>query len=170
MIARSMNARAPKTGERDEDPRTPSPRGLHDGRVPRECIAKTVVLMDSRGSALAVIPKSRGIDLPAINAEFDRNFVPRSREEVGDRCPGLLSGIPPIGETEGMETFLDLHLVTLPAVYFETENPRRMLRVEGEDFRKLFYGAWCGRISQETAGPLGMGMTEKPAGKAPEAG
>lgn len=169
MTARSINARAHETGERDEVPGKPSHRGLHDGRVPRECIAKTVVLTDSRGCALAVIPKSRGIDLPAINAEFDRSFVPRSRDAVGDLCPGLLSGIPPVGETEGMETFLDLHLVTLPAVYFETENPGRMVRIEGEDFRKLFYGAWCGRISQETAGPHGM-MTEKPAGKAPEAG
>ncbi len=58
------------------------------------------------------------------------------------------SAIPPIGDAEDIETFLDQGLVTLDEVYFETEDQRQLVRVDGEAFRQLFYGSWCGRISQ----------------------
>jgi prolyl-tRNA editing enzyme YbaK/EbsC (Cys-tRNA(Pro) deacylase) len=108
-----------------------------------------VAIVDDRGHALAIILKSRRIDLQAVNAEFDRSFVLTSRDEIQRLFPERPPrAIPPIGNTEDIETFLDQELVTLDEVYFETEDPRRVVRVDGDAFRQLFYGSWCGRISQ----------------------
>jgi Ala-tRNA(Pro) deacylase len=156
VIERASRPRLRRSSAWHEAAGPRSPEVIFDGRVPREHIAKTVVLVDERGPALAVIPKSRRIDLPAINGEFNRCFVPQGRTQASDLRLGPSSDIPSMRRMKETETFLDLYLVTLPAVYFDTGSPRRLVRLEGEDFRALFYGAWCGRISRETDAPFGM--------------
>lgn len=125
-------------------------------RVPRKLIAKTVVLVNARGYALAVIPKSRRIDLPALNAEFGRDFVPTSGEEIRRLFPDFLRrAIPPVGESAGIEMFVDRALVSLSEVYFdfETEDHKPMVRLDGESFRGLFYGSWWGHITRRVERP-----------------
>lgn len=118
--------------------------GVCDG----EHIAKTLLLADGRGYALAVIPREREIDLDAMREEFGRSFRVAGSDEALRLFPGLhLRGLPPPGPGAELETFVDQSLVRLADVYFESADPRRLVHVDGEAFRNLLYGAWCGHIS-----------------------
>jgi prolyl-tRNA editing enzyme YbaK/EbsC (Cys-tRNA(Pro) deacylase) len=129
--------------------RDPSPRlGAH--RLTRGAqIARTVILADDPSYALAVIPRDRHVDLAAIEEEFGRRLRMASSSEVARLFPGLPPWtLPPIADGPQLETFVDQALVSLSAVYLETARPRRLVHIDGESFRGLFYGAWCGRISR----------------------
>lgn len=115
-------------------------------------VVKTLLLADERGYALAVIPKNREIDLAALEAEFGRSFRTASPEEAQRIFPGLpLRALPPIHEGRDADIYLEQSLVQLSEVYLETPKPGRLVRLDGESFRSLFYGAWCGQISRVSA-------------------
>lgn len=112
-------------------------------------IAQTVLLADSQGQAVAVIPADRSVDLAALKEEFGRSFRLVEPEAATSRPPGTtgtgasLATLRPLAET-----YVEQSLILLPEVYMKTSDPSRLVRVDGEAFRSLFYGAWCGRISQ----------------------
>lgn len=112
-------------------------------------IARSLLIEDPRGYALAVVPADREIDLEALNQEFHRSFRKSRGTRVRQLFPGVAPGaIPPVGIGDGMETYLDDALVRLPEVYLETGERGRLARLDGEAFRELFYGSWCGAISR----------------------
>jgi Ala-tRNA(Pro) deacylase len=119
-------------------------RGAPPGRI-----ARSVLIEDARGYALAVVPADREIDLQALNQEFRRTFRKSGGTQVRALFPGVAPGaIPPVGVGDGMEVYLDDALVRLPEVYLETGERGRLARLDGEAFRELFYGSWCGTISR----------------------
>jgi len=121
--------------------------------IGRNRIAKTLLLADVRGYAVAVIPGNHQIDLLALRREFGRSFRLGRPDETERLFPGARpNALPPVGGDPRLETFLDLSLVRLRDVFLETRDPRRLIRIVGESFRALFYGAWCGPISR-TANP-----------------
>lgn len=109
-------------------------------------VAISQVLTDDEGYALAVIPRSWSIDLAALREEFGRQF-----RIVDEPVPGgsLLRGlsISDAGQC-GVDVILEQSLACLPSVYLETGHPHMLIHLDGESFRQLFYGAWCGCISQ----------------------
>ena len=110
-------------------------------------VATTRVLKDDKGYALAVIPRAWVVDPPALREEFGRNFRIAEDAEIGPSC---LRGIPiPVADARqrGIEVILEQSLVCLLSVYFETALPHLLIHLDGESFRRLFYGAWCGCIS-----------------------
>lgn len=120
-----------------------------DRMNPSGQIARTILLADERGYALAVIPSDRHVDLAAIEREFGRRLRMARGDEVARLFPGLPpSALPPIADGLQLETFVDQTLVPLSDVYFQTADPRRLVRIDGESFRSLLYNAWCGHITR----------------------
>lgn len=114
-----------------------------------EEVARTLLLMDDGGYALAIIPRDRHLDLRNMEHEFGRRMRMASGDEIGRLFPGLPPrALPPVAEGPDIETYVDQSLVPLSAVYFETASPRHLVRIEGDAFRGLLYGAWCGPISR----------------------
>ena len=131
----------------------PEHSSRHEGRrapvIQGAQVARSVLLAGDRDYALAVIPRDRHLDLAAIEEEFGRRLRMAGTAEVARLFPGLPPrALPPITDGIQLETFVDQSLVPLSAVYFETASPRRLVRIDGESFRGLLYGAWCGRISR----------------------
>ncbi len=122
-----------------------------DGRyeIRGELVAKTLLIVDEKGYAVAVIPRNHRIDLPSLNKEFRRSFRVATAEEAVQLFPGLPPrALPPIGSDSRIETFLDQSLIGLDDVYFETQTRGRLMRVAAESLCGLFHGVWCGRISR----------------------
>ena len=112
------------------------------GKVAPARVARAVMLSDRYGEALAVIPADRRIDLTALAGEFGRNY--RIVENPGTNPPGVLG---PHNERR-RDIYVDQALVGLPEVYVETREPGFLACLDGETFRSLFYGSWCGHISR----------------------
>jgi prolyl-tRNA editing enzyme YbaK/EbsC (Cys-tRNA(Pro) deacylase) len=123
--------------------------GMRGMPIGGEDVARTLLLVDDSGYALAIIPRDRHIDLKAMEDEFGRRMSMARRDEIARLFPGLPPrALPPVAEGLNVETYVDQSLVPLSAIYFETASPRHLVRIEGEAFRGLLYGVWCGPISR----------------------
>jgi prolyl-tRNA editing enzyme YbaK/EbsC (Cys-tRNA(Pro) deacylase) len=133
--------------------RRPRPRGP---AIREERVARTLLLVEGDECALAVVPKDRRLDLAELNREFGRLFRRGRAEETRHLFPDLpLRTLPPGAGRARVEVFLDQSLAGLSEVFFQTGDPVRLVRLDGEAFRGLFYGCWCGRISRRPGGAQG---------------
>lgn len=116
--------------------------------VPKDHIAKGVLLKDDDGYVLAVIPADEWVDLRRIKRELGRDLRMASEREV-DECfndcdPGA---VPPLGEAYGLETILDESLTNLSSIYFEGGDHEHLIRLDGDQFNALMVGVRRGHIS-----------------------
>lgn len=120
----------------------------HAAHVADDHIAKGVLLKDDTDYLLAVIPASQWVDLHRIKEELGRDLQLASEEEVERLFSDCsLGAIPPLGSTYGVETVLDEALTSLASVYFEGGDHERLIRVTGEQFKKLMKGVRHGHFS-----------------------
>lgn len=116
--------------------------------VPKDHIAKGVLLKDDDGYVLAVIPANEWVDLRRIKEELDRDLWMASEKEVEARFDDCDPGaIPPLAEAYELEAILDSSLTTLSSVYFEGGDHEHLIRLDGDQFNALMRGVRRGHIS-----------------------
>jgi Ala-tRNA(Pro) deacylase len=116
--------------------------------VPEDHIAKGVLLKDSSGYVLAVIPACEWVDLRRLRSELGRDMTLAPENEVdclfSDCDPGA---VPPLGEAYGLEMVLDDALTSLSSLYFEGGDHEHLIRLDGHQFNALMRGVRRGHIS-----------------------
>jgi Ala-tRNA(Pro) deacylase len=130
-------------------PQTPSAsRTAQAAHVTGEQVAKTVVLHDSDGYVLLVVPATHRIELDAVQSLLDRRLSLAAESEItglfGD-CE--VGAVPPIGEAYGLEVLLDESLTGQPEIFFEGGDHRSLVHLEGARFETLMGNAQRGRFS-----------------------
>ncbi len=130
-------------------PRTVSPReAAQSMHISADCVAKAVVLTDSRGYVMAVVPANRYVSVKALCRKLRRKLA-LAREEglfpVFRDCER--GAIPPLGPAYGIQTIVDDSLVGQPEVYFEAGDHEELIRVSGEQFVALLREARYGHFS-----------------------
>ncbi len=117
--------------------------------VPGDRLAKAVLLEDEDGYVLVVLPASHRLALGALHNALQRRLGLATEGEVGELFRDCeLGAIPPFGEPYGIETVLDDSLLEQPEVYFESGDHEELVRVSGEQFRRLLAGWPHGPFSQ----------------------
>lgn len=117
-------------------------------QVPEDEVAKTVVLGDTGGYMLAILPASHRIDLERLRRHTHRQVWLASERELSelfDDCD--IGAIPPCGGAYGMEVIWDDALDEREDVYFEAGDHEELVHVRGEDFRTLMGNAPHTRFS-----------------------
>ena len=111
-------------------------------------IAKAVIVKDTQGYAMVVIPANNWLKLHVLKDELDRDFQLADEsalpELFSDCQPGA---IPPLGPCYKLETFLDEQLTSLSNVYFEAGDHIHLLHVSGEAFLTALKGVRHGHFS-----------------------
>ncbi len=119
--------------------------------VPEDHVAKAVLLKDSKGYLVVVVPASNWLKMDYLREQLHRNLQLASEEEISalfsDCDPGA---VPPLGPAYGLETLLDESLVSLADVYFEAGDHEQLIHLRGEDFQNLLAGARRGYFSHST--------------------
>lgn len=130
----------PKTASSHETARVTHVREDH--------IAKAVIVKDSKGFAMVVIPGGNWIKLEALNNEMDRDFVLATEPEAGGLFADCqLGAIPPLGPAYDIETYVDEQLMSLANVFFEGGDHTHLVQVNGQAFHDLLKGARHGHFS-----------------------
>jgi Ala-tRNA(Pro) deacylase len=118
--------------------------------VPGDQLAKGVVLRDTHGLLMAVVPSTHYVELGKLRRFVQRDALEFAGEEtlsgVFKDCE--LGALPPIGEAFGLDVAVDDALIGYPDIYFEGGNHDDVVRISGADFRRLTRDAIHGYFSR----------------------
>lgn len=135
--------------DRIEHPRAVSAsRAAQAARVPGARVAKTVVLHDSEGYLVAVVPSTHRVELDTLQDQLGRRLDLASETEIAtlfDDCD--IGAAPAIGAAYGVNVLCDESLATEPEIYFEAGDHIELVRVDQPAFETLMQGASWGRFS-----------------------
>ena len=129
---------------------TPNSRRAADAaRIPRDQLAKPVLLEDDKGYLMAVVPASRRVELQSLERQIGRRLVLATEREVQDLFSDCSTGaIPALGQAYGLDVVWDDCLASCPDVYFEAGDHTDLVRMSGKEFTFLMGRRPHGRISQ----------------------
>ena len=117
--------------------------------VPKDRLAKCVVLEDERGYLMAILPASRRVSLEELYRRLHRRLELATEEELVslfDDCE--LGACPPIARAYGIPSIVDETLLSLPEVYFEAGDHEDLVHMSGIDFLGLVSGAQFARFTR----------------------
>jgi Ala-tRNA(Pro) deacylase len=116
--------------------------------IPGDKLAKCVMLEDSEGYLMAVLPATHKVDLGAIHRQLNRRLGLATDHELADLFKDCEPGaVPPLGRAYGIETIVDESLNDAHDVYFEGGDHVALVHVTGKDFLKLMADAPRGAFS-----------------------
>lgn len=115
----------------------------HAANVREDNVAKAILLKDSQGLVMAVIPASSSLDMRALHEETGRNQLEMVPElELGKTFPDCEMGaLPPLGQAYGITTLVDSSLGRCDTVYFESGDHEELVAMDGREFDQLFSGS-----------------------------
>ena len=112
-------------------------------------IAKGVILKDSAGSVMVVVPGDAWVNLSAIEKDLDRKMVLAEEKEAAVHFPDCdLGAIPPLGPAYGVETLMDQALTSLATVYLESGDHKSLIKINGEALTELLGGVRRGHYCE----------------------
>ena len=116
--------------------------------VPGDCLAKGVILKDTAGYLLVVLPSDFHVELEALNQMTKRQMAMATEEELAQLFPDCEVGaIPPLGMAYGIETLWDTSLGDKETVFFEAGDHESLVKVSGRHFHELMAPATRGVFS-----------------------
>jgi Ala-tRNA(Pro) deacylase len=107
--------------------------------IPGKDLAKTVMVNLDGELAMAVLPASFLVDLPALKkASGAANVELASETQFKGRFPDCETGaMPPFGNLYGMRVFVDDSLTRDKEIVFNAESHRELVRMRYSDFERL---------------------------------
>jgi HD-like signal output (HDOD) protein/prolyl-tRNA editing enzyme YbaK/EbsC (Cys-tRNA(Pro) deacylase) len=115
---------------------------------PRD-MARAVLLQDSRGLLLAVLPANHLIDFQALRELLGGDCTPVAAEQLTQIFPDCESGsVPPLGEPYGVPVVIDKHLADSDHIHFEAGFHHSLVRMQGDEFQSLHQGSLHAVISR----------------------
>ncbi len=118
--------------------------------VAPERLAKAVLLKDSHGYLLTVLPASRILDIAVLRTELHRHLTVAEEQDLDDLfCDCVVGSVPPIGPWYRVPTVVDSSLMEQPDIYFEAGDDDSLVRVTETEFERLLEGAEYFRFSRQ---------------------
>lgn len=122
-------------------------------KVPENRVARAVLLDDSSGFVLVVLPLNRMIDFAALKKQLNRELTPVSAEKVAARFTDCdEQAVPPLGEPYDLLSLVDRSLMRETTLYFEPGLKNTLVKVSVDDFKLLQRRAQIFDFSSEVSG------------------
>jgi len=117
----------------------------HDTRIELHNIARSQLLVDSKGAfLLAIFPASHCIDVPALGRQLQHTLTPATEAHIEQLFPSCNpQALPPLSTKETVPTIIDSVLASQAIVYFPSDH-QDIIRMLGEDFNGMLDHAWHG--------------------------
>ena len=106
--------------------------------VPPHQMAKAVVLEDSAGFIVAVLPSSNRLNLGWVNEELERDLKLATEEELKALFKDCETGaVPALSNAYGLKVIWDDQLKHASDIYIEAGDHEHLIHLKGDDFRRL---------------------------------
>ncbi len=114
-------------------------------------MAKAVILRDSQGVVMVIVPGDRWVSLSAVHRALGREMVLAGENDAVKYFPDCKAGaIPALGPLYGLETLLDEALVSMAFQYIESGDHRTLIKLSGHDFLALLGGVRRGHFTSQS--------------------
>ena len=113
----------------------------HKAHVPESIVVKSVMLRDTRTGRylMALTPASNRLRLGWVVPEGDEELVMAREEELVDLFPDCdLGAVPGFGQAYGLDMIWDDQLGREQELYFEAGLHDELVRIDHDEFLKLF--------------------------------
>ncbi|PJE80389.1 hypothetical protein CI610_00621 [invertebrate metagenome] len=118
-----------------------SERALHtatSAQIPVSSMTKAIILNDTEGYVMAVIPSTNRLVLHWINVCMDRNLHMVREKELTHLFPDCAPGaVPAVGAAYNMTTCWDDELSYMPDIYIEGGNHIELVQLARKYYKKL---------------------------------
>lgn len=122
----------------EHDHTVTSAGSAHAAHVDEARLAKGVLLKDSGGLVLAVLPASESVDLERLARMLHRPLKLASEDDIGEAFYDCERGaVPPLGEEYQIPTIVDERFREMDEVFFEAGDHERLVHVTAGDFARL---------------------------------
>jgi Ala-tRNA(Pro) deacylase len=116
--------------------------------IPGDRLAKGVLIRNSFGHVLAVLPASHHIDLAQLEAELGQEIELANEAEVEERFGDCSRGaVPAVGQCYGIETIVEDTIWNQPEIYIEAGDHETLICLSQKDFAQLNGRARHGHFS-----------------------
>ncbi len=110
-------------------------------------IAKPVILGDSRGYVMVVVPGDRHVEVEKVSHQLNRRLRLAAETDLAHLFRDCEArAIPPLGPSYGIETILDDRLLEQNEICFVSGDHDELIRVNREVFLTLLQGARITRL------------------------
>lgn len=116
--------------------------------VSGEQLAKGVLLKDTKGFVLAVVPATHYVRIHHVDRELGRDLHMAMEDELENIFPDCERGaVPALGPAYNLDTVVDESLCGQEDIYFEAGDHEELVHLAGEDFEELMEDARFMRCS-----------------------
>ena len=113
----------------------------HVACVPVKNMAKAVILKDTDGYVMAIVPSINKLMLSWINTKMDRHLNLVTEQQLRNLFPDCDAGaVPAMGTAYGLKTCWDDELNSVQDLYIEGGNHRDLVHLQREQFKRLLQG------------------------------
>lgn len=106
--------------------------------IPLNRMAKAVLLKDSEGFLMAVVPSDKSVDINAVNQRTNRLLMTASQAEVYRQFDDCANGaVPGIGQAYDLRVIWDDSIVQQPDCYLEAGDHEQFVYLARKDFQTL---------------------------------
>ncbi len=106
--------------------------------IPPHQMAKAVVLEDSAGFMVAVLPSNNRLNLGWVNEELERDLKLATENELKALFKDCETGaIPALSNAYGLKVIWDDQLKHASDIYIEAGDHEHLIHLSGDDFRSL---------------------------------
>ena len=122
---------------------------ISESGVPKRSMAKGVLFCHDDAYVLAVVPAGKRVDHAALSALLgQREVALASEDELAYLFPDCeLGAVPAVGAAYGLSSVVDAALLDEEDVYLEAGDHQSLVRIAGQDFRRLMTGVSAGEIT-----------------------
>ena len=135
---------------RPHAPSQTAAQSAHAAHVSETSVVKGVMLRDRRSGRylMALTPASNRLRLGWVVPEGDSELVMAREEELVDLFPDCdLGAVPGFGQAYGLDMIWDDQLARQDQLYFEAGNHKELVKIDHDDFLKLFSSYRHAKIS-----------------------
>jgi len=110
----------------------------HLAHIPGHQLAKAVVLEDSNGYVVSVLPSTNRLDMEWVNESLGRKLTLAAENELPELFKDCDKGaVPALSNAYGLDVIWDEQLTNASEIYIEAGDHEHLIHVHGDVFCKL---------------------------------
>lgn len=110
----------------------------HLAHIPSHQLAKAVVLEDSKGYVVSVLPSSNRLDMEWVNESLGRKLHLATEDELPELFPDCAMGaVPALSNAYGLDVIWDEQLTNASEIFIEAGDHENLVHVHGDVFCRL---------------------------------